>query len=405
MPLNREAPKHLTVDAPMLTEKAVLQAKPREKTYRLFDGQYGLYLEVAPSGGKWWRMKYRRDGKETRISLGVYPLVTLKEAREKAFEFRRDMGKGIDPSSVKRTAKREQESIFEVVALAWWDKFMRPNGGKYPMEVKRRLERELFPHIGHMPLAEIDAPTILKILRRVEARGTIETAHKIKSFVSQIMRYGIACGLILHDPARDLSGAIAPRRKKHRPAIIDPKGVGALMRAIDGYPRAIVRCALKLAALTFLRPGELRKGLWEEVDIEAADWRIPAERMKMKRAHIVPLSRQAIAVLRELSLYTGPKGFLFPSTRSLEKPMSDMAVNMALRLMGYGETMSGHGFRAMANSLLAEKGWSVDAIERQLAHVETNQVRAAYHRAQHLDERRRMMQAWADYLSELKDSV
>lgn len=397
-------PKHPQMDAPMLTEKAVAQAKPKEKIYRLFDGQYGLYLEVAPAGGKWWRMKYRREGKETRISLGTYPLVTLKEAREKAFEARREMGKGIDPAAKKKMLHVNHGGLFEAVALAWWEKFMKPNGGKYPGEVKRRLERELFPHLGHMPLTEIDAPIILQILRRVEARGTVETAHKIKSFISQIMRYGIACGLILHDPARDLSGAIAPRKKKHRPAIIDPKGAGALMRAIDGYPRAVVRCALKLAALTFLRPGELRKGLWEEIDTDAAEWRIPAERMKMKRAHIVPLSGQAVDVLRELALYTGPKGFLFPSTRFLERPMSDMAVNMALRALGYGAIMSGHGFRAMANSLLAEKGWSVDAIERQLAHVETNQVRAAYHRAQHLDERRRMMQAWADYLEELKAS-
>jgi integrase len=250
-----------------------------------------------------------------------------------------------------------------------------------------------------MPLPDITPPLILSVLRRIEARGTVVTAHKLKGYISQIMRYGIACGLTYSNPARDLGWAIAPARSMPRAAITEPTPVGRLMRDIEAFPRKITRCALKLAALTFVRPGELRRAEWTEIGLDAAEWRIPSAKMKMRRPHIVPLSKQAVEVLRELSGLTGSGRWLFPSVVDVGKPMSGQVVNRALRRMGYsGETMTGHGFRAMASSLLAEQGWSADAVERQLAHVERNRVRAAYHRAEHLEERRRMMQGWADYL-------
>lgn len=388
----------------MLTDKAISQAKPKEKPYRIYD-EHGLYLEVSPAGGKLWRLKYRHQGKEKRLSLGQYPSVSLKEAREKAFEARKLIAQKIDPSQKRRVDDKRDESFFSV-AQAWWNKFMKPRDGTYPGEVWRRLEREVFPFFGNAPITEVDAPAILSVLRRIEERGTIETAHKIRGNISEVFKYAIACGLVYSNPSRDLAGAIARKKSKPMAAIVDPKEVGPLMRAIDGYQgRGVVRFALKMAALTFLRPGELRQGVWAEIDTDRAEWRIPADRMKMKRPHIVPLSTQALSILRELHLFSGHSPYLFPSIRTLSRPMSDMTVNAALRALGYGsEKMTGHGFRAMAASLLSEKGWSVEVIERQLAHVERSKIRAAYHRSELLEERKRMMQDWADYLDELRES-
>lgn len=391
----------------MLTEKAIIAAKPKEKLYRISDGKgEGLHLEIAPNGSKRWRLRFRLGGKEKMISLGVYPAVSLKEAREKAQTARKNLQQGINPSE--NTGKiKVSETLFRVVAREWWEKFLAPNGGRYPSDAWRRIERETFPFIGDMDLTEITTPIILGVLKRIEARGNVETTHKVKSYINQIMRFGVACGHIASNPAADLIGALAPRRKQPRAAIIDPKEAGALMRAIKGYEGSvIVRCALQLAALTFVRPGELRTAEWSEVDLESAEWRIPAAKMKMKRPHIVPLARQAVTVLNELNFLTGHGSFLFPSARGGGRPMSDMAVNAALRRMGYtADKMVGHGFRAMASSLLAEQEWSTDAIECQLAHAEKNKVRAAYHRSDHLAERKRMMQAWADYLDSLANSV
>lgn len=390
----------------MLTKITIESAKPKEKPYRLYDRE-GLYVEISPSGGKLWRLKYRFNRKEKRLSLGKYPTVSIKEAREKADEAKKILSNGNDPAKTKRAAEAG-ETTFKEVAHEWWKKFMVPNGGRYPDEVWRRLEREVFPFIGGMSLPEIDAPTILGILRRIEGRGNIETAHKIKSYISQTMRYGIATGLTYHDPARDLTRAIAPKRKKPMAAILDPRRVGNLMRAIYAYEGSgVVRCALKLAALTFVRPGELRTAEWVDIDLANAEWRVPAEKTKMRRnIHLVPLSRQAVEVLQELQPFSGHVKFLFPSIRTTARPMSDMTVNAALRAMGFPrEEMTGHGFRAMATTLLAERGWTADAIERQLDHVESNKVRAAYHRAEHLAERKKMMQSWADYLDELRLSV
>jgi integrase len=289
--------------------------------------------------------------------------------------------------------------MFRDVAREWWGKFMAHGAPRYAAQVWRCMEREAVPDIGGMPLPDITPPMILAVLRRVEARGAIETAHKLKSHISQIMRYGIACGLTYANPARDLGWAIAPKRPTPRAAITEPKPVGRLMRDIEACPKVLHRCALKLAALIFVRPGELRRAEWGEISLEAAEWRIPASKMKMRRPHIVPLARQALEVLRELAGLTGAGRYLFPCIGDAGKPMSGQVVNRALRRMGYcGDVMTGHGFRAMASSLLSEQGWSADAIERQLAHVERNKVRAAYHRSAHLEERRRMMQAWADFL-------
>ena len=383
----------------MLTETVILKAKPKEKLYRMADGlRNGLSLEVAPGGGKRWRFRYRIQGVAKMISLGTYPDVSLKEAREKAAAAKIEVANSVDPA-VKRIAS-QGGNTFQEVAKEWFKRYEATP--RYSQEVWTRLERDVFPFIGNMQMTDIDAPTVLSVLRRVEERGTIVTTYKIKSHISQIFKFAIACGLAYGDPSRDLSVALKTKKSKPMPAIIEPKEVGKLMLAIRGYPRPVMRCALMLGALTFVRPGELRRAEWDEFDEGSGEWRIPAEKMKMKRAHIVPLSIQALEVLDMLRRLTGHSVYLFPSTRANTRPMSDMAVNAALRSLGYAQgEMTGHGFRAMASSLLAEQGFGIDAIERQLAHVEGNKIRAAYHRSEHLEERRKMMQAWADYLDAL----
>ena len=386
----------------MLTDKTVAQAKPKAKLYRMSDKTgNGLSIEVAPEGGKRWRFRYRFNGKEKMVSLGTFPSVQAKEARIKAAVAKKEVEQGIDPAMKKKAV--QDGNTFQAVAKEWFDRFAPTTTPRYSAEVWSRLERDVFPFIGKTPLADIDAPAVLSVLRRVEERGVIITTHKIKSHISQIYKYAIACGLAYADPSRDLAPALQSRLSKPMPAIIEPKEVGKLMVAISGYTGPVVRSALLLGALTFVRPGELRTAEWAEFDMDAAEWRIPAAKMKMKRPHIVPLSTQALDVLNKLRPLTGHSSYLFPSTRMITRPMSDMTVNVALRTLGYAQgEMTGHGFRAMASSLLAEQGWSVDAIERQLAHVEENRIRAAYHRSEHLDERRKMMQGWADYLDHLR---
>lgn len=389
----------------MLTEKTISQAKPKKKLYRLSDNTgNSLSLEVSPKGGKRWRFRYRFHGKAKMISLGTYPLVSLKEARSRASDAKRELETGIDPSMKKKTV--QGGNTFREVAKEWFDRFTPTTTPRYAAEVWSRLEREVFPFIGNMALTDIDPPTVLSVLRRTEDRGVVITTHKIKSHISQIFKYAIACGLAYADPSRDLSAALRSRVSKPMPAIIEPKAVGKLMIAISGYTGAVVQNALLLSALTFVRPGELRTAEWEEIDMDAAEWRIPAAKMKMKRPHIVPLSTQALEILKKLKPLTGHSAYLFPSSRTITRPMSDMTINVALRTLGYAQgEMTGHGFRAMASSLLAEQGWSIDAIERQLAHVEKNKIRAAYHRSEHLEERRKMMQSWADYLDGLREQV
>lgn len=269
----------------------------------------------------------------------------------------------------------------------------------YAEESWRRLEREVMPILGDKPLKKITAPMILSILREIEQRGTLEVAWKIKSHISQIMRYGIACGIIYSNPVRDLGWALTPKKSKPRAAIMDPRQIGLLMRDIEHYRTKKRKCSLKLAALTFVRPGELCQAEWSEIEWDAAIWRIPASKMKMKRSHNVPLSRQALDVLRELQSVTGNSRWLFPSQWNNSRHEGGMVLNLALRRMGYGQdVMTAHGFRAMAATTLSEQGWPSETIERQLAHVDKNQVRAAYQRSELLAERRKMLQAWADYL-------
>jgi integrase len=290
-------------------------------------------------------------------------------------------------------------AIFRDVARDWWERYMLCGSVEYAEESWRRLEREVLPKLGDKPLKKIDAPMILTILRRIEKRGTLETAHKIKSHISQIMRYGIACGLVYSNPARDLTWALSPKRHTPRAAITEPRHMGQLMRDIEAFRSKKRRYSLKLAALTFVRPGELCQAEWGEIEWDAAIWRIPAHKMKMKRPHIVPLSRQAQDALRELRAVTGKYRWLFPSQWDKTRHEGGMVLNSALRKMGYGrEVMTAHGFRAMAATTLSEQGWPSEVIERQLAHVDKNQVRAAYQRSELLAERHKMIQAWADYL-------
>ncbi|KVO75895.1 integrase [Burkholderia ubonensis] len=398
-----------------LTDTAIKNAKPADKPVRLFDGG-GLYLEVAPSGGKWWRLKYRFGGKEKRISLGVYPDVPLKEARERRDKARALLEAGADPGEAKKAEKRaarlSTENSFEAVAREWHAKYMPTWSASHGARLLRRLEVDAFPWIGSKPIAELAPPDVLDVLRRVEKRGALETAHRLHANVGQVCRYAVATGRAPRDVTADLRGALPPVQQEHMAAITDPKQVAELLRAIDGYQGTLpVSCALRLAPLLFQRPGELRAAEWAEFDLEAATWEIPSDRMKRTKqgkaaggAHIVPLPTQAVAVLRELQPLTGSGRLLFPSVRTKDRPMSDNTVNAALRRLGYdGDTMTGHGFRAMARTILDEV-LSVPApiIEAQLAHTVKDPLGRAYNRTAHLQQRREMMQKWADYLDRLK---
>ncbi len=389
----------------MLTDASIKNAKPKEKAYKLTDGE-GMFLLLNPNGSRWWRFNYRIGGKHKQISFGVYPEVTLKEAREKRDEARKMLRDGIDPSQAKKAQKASDSGAnsFETIAREWFAKFSPTWTPSHGDRILRRLERDIFPWIGKRPISEIKAPELLTVLRRIEERGAVETAHRASQNCGQVFRYAVATGRAERDPTGDLRGSIPPTKQKHHASIIDPREIGALLRAIDAYEGGlIVRCALRLAPLVFVRPGELRTAQWREINWDKSEWVIPAERMKMREKHIVPLSRQSLEILRELQPLTGDGKYLFPSPRTSDRPMSDNAILSALRRMGYtGDQMTGHGFRSMASTLLNEQGWHRDAIERQLAHAERNKIRAAYNYAEHMPERRRMMQSWADYLGELR---
>lgn len=399
-----------------LSDPKVKQAKPKEKTYKLADGG-GMYLEVAPSGGKWWRLKYRFDGKEKRLSLGVYPDVTLARAREKRNEARKLLADGIDPGAERKAEKLARERVvknsFEVVAREWHEKRIRGAAGTngkplspgHAAQIINSLEREIFPKIGKMPVEDITAPDLLEALRPIEARGALEIASKVRIWCGMVFRYAIATGRAKYNPAPDLRGALATPVTKHY-AAFDRDGMADFMRRLDDYDGHVqTKLALRFLALTFVRTGEMRGAEWSEFDLDGATWRIPAERMKMRAPHIVPLSRQAIEVLKELQVLTGEVRLLFPGQNSREKPMSENTVLYALYRMGYHGRATGHGFRATASTLLNEMGWRPDVIERQLAHQEKNKVRAAYHRSEYLAERREMMQAWGDFLEALGKSA
>jgi len=392
-----------------LTDTKVRTTKPTEKPQKLFDGG-GLFLLVTPTGGRLWRFKYRFGGSEKLLSVGTYPETSLAEARQRRDQASALLAKGIDPSETKKAQKaagNQETETFEIIAREWYAKFSPSWATSHAKTTIRRLELFIFPWLGARPVKTITAPELLAALRRIEAKGALETAHRVKQVCGQVFRYAIATGRAERDPSGDLRGAIPPASGKHMATITDPKEIAGLLRSIDDYRGGIVtRCALQLAPLVFVRPGELRQAEWSEFNLETAEWRIPAEKMKAGTVHIVPLSRQAIDILREIHPLTGHGRYVFPSPRTDSRPMSSNAILSALRRMGYAkDEMSGHGFRSMASTLLNEQGWNRDAIERQLAHAEKNRVRAAYNYAEFIPERKKMMQAWADYLEGIKSGA
>lgn len=400
----------------MLSDTQIRSAKPTSKAVRLYD-ERGLYLEVTPSGGRWWRLKYRFDGREKLLSMGTYPDTSLKAARDKRDRARELLAQGVDPSDARR-AERESKSLeavnsFEAVAREWHATVhvVKVSAG-HAARTLIRLEQDVFPWLGSQTIGEIKAPQLLQTMRRIESRGAIETAHRALQACGQVFRYAIATGRAERDPTPDLRGALKPVLVQHMAAITDPQRVGQLLRAIEDYKgMPITRAALQLAPLVFVRPGELRKAEWSEFDLDARQWRIPAARMKRTKqeklsgaAHVVPLSRQAVAVLDDLRPLTGHGRFVFPSPRTGERPMSDNGVLSALRRMGFPkDEMTGHGFRAMARTLLAEQlGIDEAVIEAQLAHAVKDALGRAYNRTEFLEQRRRMLQTWADYLDKLR---
>ncbi|ACH39996.1 integrase, bacteriophage P4-type [Citrifermentans bemidjiense Bem] len=394
-----------------LTDIAVKSAKPKEKDYKLSDGD-GMYLLVTAGGGKRWRLKYRFLGKEKLLALGTYPDISLSEARNKRHEARKQLGHGIDPGAERKALKEVQaqeaaeiKNSFKLVACEWHSKFSGTWSNGHAGTIMDRLTRDVFPWLGDKPICEVEPVDILGVLRRVESRGALETAHRIRTICGQVMRYAVATGRAKRDSAADLRGALPPANAKHHASMTDPKEVAELLRAIDGFKGTFhVKCALQLAPLLFVRPGELRQMEWAELDLDGRMWNIPGVKMKMGQPHIVPLAHQAAEILGQLKPLTGAGRYVFPCHRSPLRPMTNNAVNAALRRMGYtSDEMTGHGFRAMARTILDEVlQVRPDFIEHQLAHAVKDPNGRAYNRTAHLAERRKMMQTWADYLDGLK---
>lgn len=389
-----------------LTDVSIRHSKPVDRPVKLFDGD-GLFLLALPSGARWWRFKYRLSGREKLISLGTYPDISLKLARDRRDEARRLIEAGGDPSEKRRAEKESEANTFEGIALEWLQVQSKALDARTFKKKKSRFEDFIFPYLGRSPISLIKAPELLRALKRIEARGKHETAHRVRSECAAVFRFAIASGRADHNPTDALRGALAPVMAQNRPAITDPLRIGELLRAIDGYRgHQPTEFAMKLLPLTFVRPGELRLAEWPEFNLEGAEWRIPAARMKMGEQHIVPLSKQVLELLRALKPLTGSGRYLFPSILSDDRAISDNTVNAALRRLGFsGDEMVSHGFRSMASTCLNEQGWHPDLIELQLAHAERNEVRSAYNRAQRLAERRTMMQAWADYLDGLRNTL
>jgi integrase len=411
----RSRRKNLQVPT-MLTDTAIRKAKPTAKAQKLTDGG-GMYLLLKPDGGRYWRMNYRHAGKQKTLALGVYPTVTLADARQRREDARRLLANGVDPGEVRKTQKEAKATeaaviadTFEAVARAWLaQRIARGNKAEITTNKDRwMLESFLFPTLGERPITAMTSLELRDALRAVDESGRRETASRTKIVAGQVFRWAVLEGKTHSDITAPLRGLFATPKPNHHAAVTDPARIGELLRAIDGFGGQFVTLkALQLAPLVFVRPGELRHAAWVEFDLDGAIWRIPGERMKMKAAHLVPLSTQAVAILRELQTLTGEGRFLFPGLRTASRPMSENTVNAALRRLGYAkDEMTGHGFRSMAATRLNEMGWNADAIERQLAHAESNRVRAAYtHAAQYLEERTRMMQAWADYLDSLRSGA
>lgn len=412
-----------------LTDTAIRKATPGPKTRKLSDGK-GLYLELSPAGGRWWRLKYRIAGVEKRISLGTYPETSLKAAREKTDEARALIAQGIDPSQARKAAKQEAahqdeqaqrqaqglplNGSFEAVAREWFDTRKDEWAPTYAQKIIRRLEADAFPWLGNLPVQNITPPMVLEVLRKAENRGVIETAHRVLETCGQVFRFAVATGRIESNPARDLKDALRKPMVQHFAAITDPKRFGELLRAIDSYRGTPVVCAaLRLLPLMLLRPGELRQAHWDELDLPAAIWTVPAARMKREKVgkiygkpHIVPLPRQAVAIFEALKPLTEHSPYVFRGERSANRPMSDAAINAALRTLGFSsDEVTGHGFRASARTMIVERlGIAESVVEAQLAHSVRDSLGRAYNRTEFIQERVRMMQQWADYLETLRDT-
>ena len=410
-----------------LTDTAIRKAMPGPKTRKLSDGK-GLYLELSPAGGRWWRLKYRIAGVEKRISLGTYPETSLKAAREKMEEARALVAQGIDPSQARKAAKQEAahqdeqaqreaqglplHGSFESVAREWFDTRKDEWAPTYAKKIFRRLEVDVFPWLGKLPVPNITPPMVLDMLRKAENRGAIETAHRVLETCGQVFRFAVATGRIESNPARDLKDALRKPMVQHFAAITDPQRFGELLRAIDSYRGTPVVCAaLRLMPLMLLRPGELRQAQWDELDLPAATWTVPAARMKREKVgkiygkpHIVPLPRQAVAIFEALKPLTEHSPYVFRGERSAQRPMSDAAINAALRTLGFSaDEVTGHGFRASARTMIVERlGIAEPVVEAQLAHSVRDNLGRAYNRTEFMQERVRMMQQWADYLDTLR---
>lgn len=393
-----------------LTDTALRRIKPAD-TPKKYSDEKGLFLLVTPAGGKWWRLKYRFGGKEKSLSLGVYPEISLKQARERRDEARALVADGMDPSEKRKATKEaviaDVTGTFEYVCLEWLEyKKSSVEEAQYKKTLSR-LQKDVLPWLGHRPIAEITPPEILSVLRRIDSRGARFTAHRVKSEISQCFRYGVAIGKTTRDPCPDLRGAIPPSKTQHMPSITTPKEVGELLRAIDGFRGTfIVQCALRLAPMLFVRPGELRKAKWADFNLEKGEWAYLVS--KTKTNHLVPLSTQVIAILKELQPLTGGSSYVFPGARDRARPMSDAAINAALRRMGYDTKteITGHGFRAMARTILAEElHQKPEVIEHQLAHRVPDALGEAYNRTKFIKERVSMMQKWSDYLESLKNQI
>lgn len=391
-----------------LSDVAVRNAKPREKEYKLSDSG-GLYLLITPAGGKLWRVKFRVDGREKKLALGAYPEINLRDARKRRDDARDLIAAGKDPSREKQQAKHRARvaaaNTFGEIAKEFLDKRRREGMAASTADKGDYYISRMGPVIARLPISEIGAPDLLAVLRRIEAKGNYETARRVLQLSSRVFRYAVATARLTSDPSRDLRGALTAPKVTHFGAITEASRVGELLRAIDGYEGQVVtKLAMQLSPHVFVRPGELRHSEWSEIDLDAGLWVIPADKMKMRKPHHVPLSRQSIELLRQLHAITGPTGYAFPSIRTRTRPMSENTINAGLRRLGFsGDEMTAHGFRAMASTLLNESGkWNPDAIERALAHGDEDRVRAAYHRGAHWKERVVMAGWWSDYLDTLR---
>jgi integrase len=396
----------------MLSDTQIKAFKPRPKPYKKSDGD-GLFLIVRPDGAKWWRQKYHLRGVEKMLSVGVYPDVPLALARAKRLEIRQQLAAGIDPSAARKAARAADANTFAAIAAEWLTKRAAEVSAQTVDTDRARLERWVFPSVGNTPIAVLDddAPAMLAMLKRIETRGKLETASRIGQTCSQVFRYAIATGRATRDPMQDLRGALKTPTEKNLAAVVEPRAVGELLRAVWAYTGApLTEIAMKLSAYVFVRPGELRGAEWSEIDLDAAEWRIPGERMKRGRPHIVPLATQAVTLLKDAALYSSGGKFVFPTSSDPKRCMSENTIRAGLARLGYdGENgnpeHTAHGWRSTASTLLNEAGFNADLIELQLAHQSENDVRRAYNRALRLDERRAMMQAYADKLDALRATV